>query len=140
MEVNPDMKLGVMALPVNNNEKCTLVNLATSTTLAVYPDSKEKDIALAFANYVLDDKDSSALFQACVFNPIATCHSYEASSWVTEVSKYVAAGRAYQDLVLPSSVTDEQGKLLQEYYVGSVTQDEIIVRLDKAFQEANKLS
>lgn len=140
MEVNPDMKLGVMALPVNSNEECTLVNLSTSTTLAVYPDSQEKELALAFANYVLDDNDSSALFQSCVFNPLATCHNYEASSWVAEASEYVAAGRAYQDLVLPSSVTDEQGKLLQEYYVGSVTQEDFIARLDKAFQDANKLN
>ena len=52
----------------------------------------------------------------------------------------IAAGRAYQDLVLPSSVTDEQGRLLQEYYVGTVTVDEIIERLDAAFQAANALN
>ncbi len=140
METNPDMQLGVFALPVNNNEKCTLINLSTSTTLAVYPNSKEKDLALRFANYVLDDNDSSALFKACSFNPLATSHNFEAASWVADASKYVADGRAYQDLVLPSSVTEEQGKLLQEYYVGSVTQDDFVARLDKAFKDANKLS
>lgn len=41
--------------------------------------------------------------------------------------------------MIPSSVTDEQGRLLQEYYVGSVTVDEIIQRLDAAFQAANAL-
>lgn len=137
--VNPDIKIGVFALPVNNNVECTRVNLSTSTTLAVYPNSEELELALAFANYVLDDNDSSELFQACVFNPMASCHTYEVSSWVDEASQYVAKGRAYKDLVLPNAVTDEQGKLLQEYYVGSVTQDMFITRLDKAFQEANTL-
>ena len=89
---------------------------------------------------MLDAKDSSALFQACSFNPLAECHDYEAYSWVADASAYVAAGRAYQDLVLPSSVTDEQGRLLQEYYVGTVTVDEIIERLDAAFQAANALN
>ncbi len=137
MTTNPDMQLGVFALPINDDPNCTRVNLSTSTTLAVHPDSKELDLALKFANYVLDEKDSSALFQACSFNPVATCHNYEAYSWVADASAYVAAGRAYQDLVLPSPVTDEQGRLLQEYYVGTVTVDEIVERLDAAFQAAN---
>lgn len=140
MATNPEMKLGVFALPVNNNKNCTRINLSTSTTLAVYPESEEKELALKFANYVLDDEDSSALFQACTFNPLADSHNFEASSWVAEASAYVAAGRSYKDLVLPQAVTEEQGKLLQEYYVGAVTQDEIIERLDKAFENANLLN
>ncbi len=140
LETNPDFQLGVFALPINNDENCTRVNLSTSTTLAVHPSSKEMDLALEFANYVLDDNDSSALFQSCTFNPIATCHTYEAASWVSDASAYVAAGRAYQDLVLPSAVTDEQGKLLQEYYVGSITVDQFIARLDEVFKQANALN
>ena len=140
MTTNPDMKLGVFPLPINGNKDCTRVNLSTSTTLAVYPESENLELALKFANYVLDDEDSSALFQACSFNPLASCHNYESASWVAEASEYVAAGRAYQDLVLPSAVTDEQGKLLQEYYVGSVTKEDIIKTLDEAFQNANKMN
>ncbi|MGB4658668.1 MAG: extracellular solute-binding protein [Mobilitalea sp.] len=140
MTTNPEFNMGVFALPVNNNEACTMVNLSTSTTLGVYPDSKNLDIALKFANYVLDDKDSSALFQACFFNPIATVHDYETSSWVKEAYQYVEDGRSYQDLVLPQAVTDEQGKALQEYYVGATTKEDIIKVLDDTFKEANKLS
>jgi raffinose/stachyose/melibiose transport system substrate-binding protein len=138
MTTNPNMNMGVFALPVNNDKACTLINLSTSTTLAVYPDSKNLDIALKFADYVLDDKDSSALFQSCTFNPIANVHNYDTSSWVKEAYQYVADGRSYQDLVLPSSVTDEQGKLLQEYYTGAVTKDEIMKKLDAKFKEANE--
>lgn len=140
METNPDMQLGVFPLPVNNNKECTRVNLSTSTTLAVYPGSDELELAIKFANYVLDDENSSELFRKCSFNPLANNHNYEAASWVAEASKYVAAGRAYQDLVLPSAVTDEQGKLLQEYYVGSVTKEEMIETLDNAFKNANKVN
>ena len=81
MSTNPDMNLGVFALPVNENPKCAKVNLSTSTTLGVYPGSSEKSLALKFANYVLDDKDSSALFESCGFNPVATSHKFESSSW-----------------------------------------------------------
>ncbi|SHL53490.1 raffinose/stachyose/melibiose transport system substrate-binding protein [Anaerocolumna jejuensis DSM 15929] len=140
MSTNPNLKMGVFPLPINNNKDCTLVNLSTSTTLGVYPNSKNLDIALEFANYVLDDKDSSALFKACSFNPLATVHNYESSPWVTEASKYVEEGRSYQDLVMPSSVTDEQGKLLQEYCVGAVTKEEIIKKLDETFKQANSFN
>jgi raffinose/stachyose/melibiose transport system substrate-binding protein len=140
MQANPNMKLGVMPLPVNNNPKCTLVNLSTSTILGVYPNSQEKELALKFANYVLDDKDSSALFQVCGFNPLASCHEFEVSSWIKDAYAYVEQGKAYQDLVLPSAVTNEQGKLLQELYVGAVNVDQIISQLDKAFQDANRLA
>lgn len=138
MTTNPNMKLGVFALPVNNNEASTKVNLSTSTTLAVHPKTKEKELALKFANYVLDEKDSSALFQACSFNPLATVHNYTPASWVADASTYVAAGKAYKDLVLPQAVTEEQGKLLQEYYVKSVTKEEFIKHMDKVFKSSNK--
>ncbi|TCL55870.1 raffinose/stachyose/melibiose transport system substrate-binding protein [Kineothrix alysoides] len=140
MTTNPDMQLGVFALPVNNNPECTRINLATSTVLGVYANGLEKEVAIKFANYVLDDNDSSALFQACGFNPISSIHAFETASWVQDAYKYVEEGRSYQDLVLPSSVTDEQGRLLQELYVGSVDIDGIIERLDGAFKEANELS
>ena len=136
MATNPDMQLGVFALPINNNVDCTRVNLSVSTTLAVHPSSDQMDLALKFANYVLDDNDSSALFESCSFNPLATCHTYEPASWVADASAYVSEGRCYKDLVLPSAVTDEQGRLLQEYYVGSVTKDEIIQRLDEVYAQA----
>ncbi|MDF2792040.1 MAG: extracellular solute-binding protein [Neobacillus sp.] len=138
MQTNPDMELGVFPLPINNNKANTLVNLSTSTTLAVHPDSKVKDVALKFANYVLDDNDSSTLFESTRFNPIATIHNYETDSWVTDAYQYVEEGRSYQDLVLPQAVTEEQGKLLQEYYVGSVTKDEFIKRMDEVFAGAVK--
>lgn len=140
MQTNANMELGVMPLPVNNNPKCTLVNLSTSTVLGAYPNSKEKELALKFANYVLDDKDSSALFQACGFNPLATSHKYEVSSWIKDAYAYVEQGRAYQDLVLPSAVTNEQGKLLQELYVGASNVGQIISQLDKVFKDTNRLA
>lgn len=138
MTTNPNMNLGVFALPINDNEACTSVNLSTSTTLAVHPDSKEMDLAFKFANYVLDDKDSATLFQSCSFNPLATIHNYEPASWVADASSFVAASKAYKDLVLPSAVTEEQGKLLQEYYVKTVTKEDFIKRMDEVFRNSNK--
>ncbi|GBG09123.1 sugar ABC transporter substrate-binding protein [Paenibacillus agaridevorans] len=138
LKVNPDMDFGVAPLPVSNNPADAMINLATSTSLALSPTSENKEVALDLLNYILDDKDSSALFEELKFNPIATVHQYEVFPWVNEASAYVSEGKAYLDLKLPNGVTDETAKLLQSYYIKDVTQDDIIAALDKVWQTAVK--
>ncbi|WP_372663217.1 ABC transporter substrate-binding protein [Cohnella sp.] len=138
LKVNPEMEFGVAPLPVSNNPAGTMINLSTSTTLAVSPTSKNKEVALDLINYILDDKDSSALFQELKFNPVSSVHQYEVYPWVNEASEYVAQGKAYQDLKLPNGVTDEQAKLLQSYYVKEVTKEDFIKTMDKTWAAAVK--
>lgn len=138
LKVNPDMEFGVAPLPVSNNAADTMINLATSTSVALSPTSQNKEAALDLLNYILDDHDSSALFEELKFNPIASVHTYEVFPWVNEASEYVSQGKAYLDLKLPNGVTDETAKLLQSYYVNDVTQDDMISTLDKVWETAVK--
>lgn len=138
LKVNPDFEFGVAPLPVSNNAAGTMINLSTSTTLAVSKTSENKEVALDLLNYILDEKDSSALFQELKFNPVSSVHKYEVFPWVNEASEYVAQGKAYQDLKLPNGVTDEQAKLLQSYYVKEVTKEQFISTMDKAWANAVK--
>ncbi|WP_256762390.1 ABC transporter substrate-binding protein [Cohnella sp. WQ 127256] len=138
LKVNADFEIGVAALPVSNNAKDTMINLSTSTSLALSPASKNKEVALDLLNYILDEKDSSALFEQLKFNPISTVHQFKVSPWVEESSAYVANGQAYQDLSLPNGVTDEQAKLLQSYYAKTVTKEDFIATMDKTWAAAVK--
>lgn len=138
LKVNPDFEFGVAPLPVSNNAAGTMINLSTSTTLAVSKTSDNKEVALDLVNYILDEKDSSALFQELKFNPVSSVHKYEVFPWVNEASEYVAQGKAYQDLKLPNGVTDEQAKLLQSYFVKEVTKEQFISMMDKAWANAVK--
>jgi raffinose/stachyose/melibiose transport system substrate-binding protein len=138
LKANPDFQIGVAPLPVSDNPAATMINLSTSTSLAVSPTSKNKDVALDLINFFLDDKESSALFQDLQFNPVATIHSYPTMPWTKEAMEYVAKGRAYQDLSLPNAVTDETAKLLQSYYLKETTRKQIIDRLDKTWAKAIK--
>jgi raffinose/stachyose/melibiose transport system substrate-binding protein len=113
-----------------------MINLATSTSLAVAPTSSEQALALDLVNYVLDPVDSPALFESLKFNPIASFHDYEVFPWIEEAMTWVADGHAYLDLSLPGAVTDETARLLQSYYVGDVTREEIISRLDQTWERA----
>jgi len=136
LKVNPDMEFGVAPLPVSNDPAGAMINLATSTSLALSPNNPNQETALDLLNYILDDKDSSVLFEKLVFNPIATVHNYEVFPWVNEASQYVSEGKAYLDLKLPNGVTDETAKLLQSYYVKTVDKAQIIESLDKVWRTA----
>lgn len=136
LEVNPDMNFGVAALPVSNDPDGAMINLATSTSVAVSPDSAEMELTLDLVDYLLDPDDSPALFEELKFNPIAAFHDYEVFPWIQEALSWVAEGQAYLDLSLPGAVTDETTQLLQSYYLGEVTRDDIISRLDSTWRRA----
>jgi raffinose/stachyose/melibiose transport system substrate-binding protein len=138
LKANPKMDMGVAPLPVSDNAKGTMINLSTSTSLAVSPTCKNKAVAFDLLNYILDKKDSSKLFQELKFNPVSTVHNYKSYSWIDEAMTYVSKGRAYLDLSLPNGVTDETAKMLQSYYTKDVTKEDIINDLDKTWANAIK--
>ena len=138
LEVNPEMNFGVAPLPVSNDADGAMINLATSTSLAIAPECENKDVAQDLMNYILDAEDSRALFEELKFNPVASFHDYEVFPWIEEALTYVAEGHAYLDLSLPGAVTDETARLLQSYYIDSVTQAEIIDTLDRTWAQAVK--
>ncbi|WP_342477239.1 extracellular solute-binding protein [Paenibacillus sp. FSL H7-0350] len=140
LKSNPDLDFGVAPLPVSDDPAATLINLSASTSLALSPTSKNKEVALDFLNYVLDDQASNGLFQALKFNPVATVHTYESYPWITEATTYVKAGKSVQDPAIPQSVKDEVGKGLQAYYAGQVSQDDVLKALDKAWKSFNKVN
>lgn len=140
LKSNPDLDFGVAPLPINDNPDATMINLSTSTSLVVSPTSKNKEVALDFINYVLDDQASNAFYQALKFNPIATNHSYESYPWVNDATAYVKAGKSYQDPSIPQSVKDEVGKGLQAYFAGQMSQEDVLKALDKAWSSFNKVN
>jgi raffinose/stachyose/melibiose transport system substrate-binding protein len=140
LKSDPKMDFGVAPLPINDDSNATLINLSTSTSLAVSSTSKNKEVALDFVNYVLDDKDSSAFYEALKFNPISKVHTFKSYPWVNDATEYVKAGKSYQDPSIPQAVKDEAGKSLQSYYAGQLSQDDVIKALDKAWKSYNKVN
>lgn len=136
LEVNPDMNIGVAPLPVTDNPDTTMINLSTSTSLAVSPSSENKDVAIKLVNFILDQEHSSDLFAELKFNPLSTVHDYETFSWIDEAMTYVADGKAYLEKALPDGVTDVTAQMLQEYYAGTKTKQEVIDAIDAAWATA----
>lgn len=136
LDVNPDMNFGIAPLPVTDNPNTTMINLSTSTSLGVSPTSENKDIAIKLVNFILDAEHSSDLFSELKFNPLSSVHTYETFPWIDEAMAYVAQGKAYLEKALPSGVTDETAVMLQEYYAGTKTEQEVIDAIDQAWATA----
>lgn len=140
MATNPDFNFGVAPLPINDDPNATLIDLSTSTSLAVSKQSEVKDVAKDFINYILDEQDSSELYESLGFNPISDVHTFEPYPWLVDSAKYVEEGKVYQDPSIPAAVKSASEKLLQSYYAEDATQDEVVEGLDRAWQEYNKLN
>lgn len=137
---NEDFSFGVAPLPLNDDPSATLINLGTSTSLAVSKTSKVKDVAKDFINYILDDEDSSALYEDLGFNPISEVHTFEPYPWLEESAQYVEEGQAYLEVLIPSAVKSESEKLFQSYFAGDASQEDVIKGLDRAWEQYLKIN
>jgi raffinose/stachyose/melibiose transport system substrate-binding protein len=140
LATNENINFGVAPVPINDDENATLINLGASTSLAVSKESKVKDVAKDFVNYILDDEDSSAFYESLGFNPISENHTFDTYPWLEESMDYVAEGKVYQDPAIPSSVKAASEKLLQSYYADDATKEEVNEGLDRAWQDFNKVN
>ncbi|SDZ56323.1 raffinose/stachyose/melibiose transport system substrate-binding protein [Evansella caseinilytica] len=140
LAANEGFDFGVAPLPINENRDATLINSSTTTSLAVSSDSKNKKVAKDLLNYILDENDSSALFEDLKFNHVATVHDFEPFPWLIDSNEYVAAGKAYQDPPIPQAVKSESEKAFQSYLSGGFTQEQVIEALDRAWKQYNEIN
>jgi len=137
---NEDFNFAVAPLPINENPDATLINSSISTSLAVSSESEHKEVAKALVNYMLDEEDSSQLFQDLKFSPIAEFHNFEPYPWLEDVLDYMDEGKSYLDPAIPPAVKSESEKVLQSYLGGQMDQADVIEALDRAWQQSNKVN
>ncbi len=135
LKANPKFNLAVAPLPVTDDQKQTMINISVSKGLSVYSGSKNKKIAFALLNYMLDAKDSNALYQNLKFNPVSSVHTFKYYPWVETALSYVKKGMGYQDPQMPNTVKQEVGRQLQLYYVKKATRADVVKALDKAWKD-----
>ena len=139
LKANPDIKLGCAPLPVNNDPKASMIMLSVSNALVVGSKTENKETAYDLANYFLDPKDSSALFESLKWNQIASFHTYSTFPWNDEAAKFVGEGKGHSEIKLPEAVSgSEAPKQMQAYAAGVATKEEMINALDKAWADAVK--
>ncbi|MCK0471809.1 ABC transporter substrate-binding protein [Halalkalibacter sp. APA_J-10(15)] len=140
LSANESINFGVAPLPINESPEATMINSSTTTSLAVSSLSENKRVAKDLLNYILDEEDSSQLFQDLMFNQVAHSHDFDPFPWLIEANEYIVDGRAYQDPAIPQAVKTESESALQSYLAGSLDQEGVIQALDRAWQQANQVN
>lgn len=138
LKSNPNCKISVAPLPINDDPKCTMINIAVSKGLSVYSKSKNKEVAFALLNYMLDEKKSNGLYQALKFNPVSSVHTFPNYPWVESALAYVKKGQGYQDPIMPGAVKDEVGRQLQLYFLKKISKEDFIKKMDNSWRNAAK--
>jgi raffinose/stachyose/melibiose transport system substrate-binding protein len=139
LKVNPNFKLGLAGLPVNDDPTNTMVMLAVSTAVTVYPNGPNEAVGVDFLNYLLYEPDSSAFFKSLKFNQLATDQSIPTFPWTAEGLVYVQKGLTYRDRAIPNSPNDVLGKMSQLYYAHQVTQQQFVDAVDQAWKKSISL-
>ena len=134
-KLDPSFEFSVAPLPIDDNADRTSVLLSTSTSLAVSSKSPNKEIALDFINFIVNnEKASNELYSSLKVNPISNLHTFGVEPWVEESMAYNKVPEAYT----PVGVLDKAGQMLQMYYAGQATQEEVVKELDKAWDLFNQ--
>jgi len=138
LAVIPDFDFGVAPLPISHDPGGTLINMTYSNALGVSNQSENKELAKQFINFILDEDHSSSLFESLGFNRISTVHDFPPFPWLEESSQFIEQGRAYVDPLIPSAVKAESERMFQSYFSGSATNEDVIVALDRAWEQFNR--
>ena len=132
-DVNPDFELGLGALPIDDNEKNSVVMLAISNVVTINPEGKNYEIAKDFLNFLLDDAATDELYTSCLFNQVATNQHIDAFPWTEDGLKYVAEGRVYGEHGMPSVVFTALNQGGQMYFDKQTDRAGLIKMLDEAY-------
>lgn len=140
LTADPEFNLGVAPLPVSNDASQTVINNSVSTSWAVSSTSEHKDVAKAMIAYFLNADTSNEFFQSVQFNPLSSVHTFEPYPWIAEATTYVEAGKSVVDPSIPQAVKDESGIILQAYWQGTATKEQVMSDLDTTWKTYNATS
>jgi raffinose/stachyose/melibiose transport system substrate-binding protein len=136
LRINPDFNLGLGALPINDDPESTKVVIAITKTLTAYPEGPNKDVAIDFLNYILDDKDSSAFFESLQYNQVATNQTIQSFPWTQDAQKIVDDGHGFLGLTLPVAADQDKDKMAQAYYAKSVSKEQYVDSVNKTWKKS----
>lgn len=137
-QTNPDFNFRVAPFPVSDNPEDTALIMGLGQSFGVNAHSKNKDLAKKFINFMLDDQESSSLYQSIGTYPLAKVHTYDKHPWYADLETYTGNGQVVRDLDIPRPVRDEGGSMMQGYAAGSVTKEQLLQAMDKVWEGFNQ--
>lgn len=141
MKVNPEAKLGMIGLPIDENPENATVLSDVAEVLFVSSQSKHKEAAIDFLKWVLSKEGAEVM---CTIGGTGspsnqgpeielTALAADGNNWISEGNRISAWSWNYW----APGIMDLAGKDLQAYFSGQMTQEEMIADLDAQWAKSN---
>ncbi|MCZ8518308.1 MULTISPECIES: ABC transporter substrate-binding protein [Paenibacillus] len=139
-KVNPNMKLGVLPLPIDDKEGSVMVGVASN--YIVNKKSKHPEEAKAFLNWLVTS-ETGKNFVAKEFKFIPAVNTVKATAEdigqiAVEIQNKAGSAKGWNWDLFPDGVTQGLGAAMQEYMGGGINREQLLEKLDKAVQDIVK--
>lgn len=138
-DINADLPVGLFAAPVTDNPADAKLDVDVGVTVAINADTPNKEAALKVLDFMSDDSDQNGWFNATnnamgEAGPAMPWTGSYTNPYLDDYHKYVDAGNVYPWVYqqLPAGINTEIGKIVQGYFAGTVSRDQLMPQLDQA--------
>lgn len=140
VKIDPDANLGMIGLPVDENPENAAILADSAEILFVSADSEKKDLAIAFIKWMLSKEGSEYLGSlthapsTSTAKPVIELNPFadSANTWINEGKKTASFAWNYW----APGIMDVIGKDMQEYFMGSMTLEEMVADLDAQWDKS----
>lgn len=120
--INPDMNIGLFAVPLTDDASQTKLQVSTTRFLSISNTSKQEEAAKDFLQWFVDHAQEYMIEQMSIVAPYDTLDVSELGALNIDMNRYVADGMAFDGFGVeewPSGFNTDQAEPLQAYAAGA---------------------
>ena len=124
--INPDMNIGLFAVPLTDDPAQTRLQVSTTRFLSISNTSKHEEEAKAFLQWFVDHAQTYMIEKMSIVAPYDTLDVSELGALNVDMNRYVSEGMSYDGFGIeewPSGFNTDQAEPLQAYAAGAADRE-----------------
>ncbi len=126
LSVNPDMNIGLFAVPLTDDPSQTKLQVSTTRFLSISNTSKHEEEAKAFLQWFVDNAQKYMVEKMRIAAPYDTLDLSDIGALNMDMNQYMADGMSYDGFGIeewPSGFNTDQAEPLQAYAAGAADRE-----------------
>lgn len=124
--INPDMNIGLFAVPLTDDPGLTKLQVSTTRYLSISNTSKNQEEAKAFLQWFVDHAQTYMVEDMSIVAPYDTLDVSDLGALNVDMNRYVEEGMSYDSFGVeewPSGFVTDQAEPLQAYAAGAADRE-----------------
>lgn len=125
--INPDMNIGLFAVPLTDDASQTKLQVSTTRFLSISNTSEHQEEAKAFLQWFVDHAQKYMIEDMSIVAPYDTLDVSQLGALNVDMNNYVASGMSFDGFGIeewPSGFNTDQAEPLQAYAAGAADREE----------------